>query len=270
MQQSKIFAQTIEPISKHRYALRADATHNVVAKKLLTIMHTKQTNLAVAADVTTKAELLALADAVGPEICFLKTHIDIIQDFDVDLVVQLKQLAKKHNFLIVEDRKFADIGSTVQQQYAGGIYRIVEWADIIIAHAISGADIIKALQLSADGYERGVLLIAHLSSAGNLIDDTYTAQVVTMAREYENFVIGFIAQKSLTDMPNFITCTPGVSIAQQKDGLGQQYNSPDYVIKKQNSDVVIVGRAVYQAKDPRAVAHHYRTVAWQAYLERIA
>ena len=232
-------------------------------------MHTKQTNLAVAADVCTKAELLALADAVGPEICFLKTHIDIIEDFDLDLVFQLKELAKKHNFLIVEDRKFADIGSTVQQQYAGGIYKIAEWADIIIAHAISGPDIIKALKSAHQGQDRGVLLIAHLSSAGNLIDQSYTAKVVSMAQEHADFVVGFIAQKSLTDESNFIICTPGVSIAQQKDSLGQQYNSPEYVIKKQKSDLLIVGRAIYQAKDPQAIAHQYRTVAWQAYLENI-
>ncbi len=231
-------------------------------------MHEKQTNLAVAADVTTKAQLLALADAVGPEICFLKTHIDIIEDFDTDLIVQLRMLAEKHNFLLVEDRKFADIGSTVQQQYAGGIYKIVEWADMVIAHAISGPDIIKALELSSQGNERGVLLIGQLSSAGNLIDAEYTAQAVAMAKKHEHFVVGFIAQKSLSDEPGFITCTPGINIAQKKDNLGQQYNSPEYAIQTQRSDAIIVGRAIYQAKDPQAVAHEYRTVAWQAYTER--
>lgn len=233
-------------------------------------MHEKQTNLAVAADVTTKAQLLSLADAVGPEICFLKTHIDIIEDFDYDLIIQLKELAKKHNFLIVEDRKFADIGSTVQQQYAGGIYKIAQWADIIIAHAISGSDIIKALQLASQEHDRGVLLIAQLSSAGNLIDQTYTAQVVSMAQEYENFVIGLIAQKSLTNMPQCITCTPGISMTQQNDSLGQQYNTPDYAIKERKADIIIVGRAIYQAKDPQAMAREYRIAAWQAHLQRIA
>lgn len=232
-------------------------------------MDTKQTNLAVAADVTSKAELLALADAIGPEICFLKTHIDIIQDFDYDLILQLKALAKKHTFLIVEDRKFADIGSTVQQQYAGGLYKIVDWADIVIAHAISGPDIITSLAAASKGYERGVLLIAQLSSAGNLIDASYSTAVSHMAACHQDFVVGFIAQKAFSENSNFIACTPGVSITQQKDGLGQQYNCPNYVIQQQKNDIIIVGRAIYQANDPVAAARHYRSVGWQSYLDTL-
>jgi uridine monophosphate synthetase len=261
-------------MSKLSYETRAHATPNNIIKKLFTIIGDKQTNLAVAADVTTKAALLELADRVGPEICFLKTHIDIIKDFDWDLIVQLQALAKKHNFLIVEDRKFADIGSTVQEQYEGGIYKIVQWADIIIAHALCGPESIKALEITAKKYAeylgpRGVLLIAQLSSFNNLIDSNYTNQVVKIAQEYNNFVVGFIAQKSIDENSGFITCTPGVSIMQSHDNLGQHYNSPDHVIKNQNSEIIIVGRAIYQAPDPQAVAHQYRTVAWQAYQEKM-
>lgn len=40
----------------------------------------------------------------------IKTHIDIIEDFDHSLIEQLQALSRQHDFVIFEDRKFADIG----------------------------------------------------------------------------------------------------------------------------------------------------------------
>lgn len=50
-----------------------------LASKLLRTMEEKRSNLCVSADVTSSEELLRLADSLGPSVCLLKTHVDILQ-----------------------------------------------------------------------------------------------------------------------------------------------------------------------------------------------
>lgn len=98
-----------------------------LAHYLLQLMHTKRTNLCVSADVTTTSELLKIAEEVGDHICVLKTHADIITDFGERTIRGLNGVARRKHFVVFEDRKFGDIGNTVQQQYVGGPLQIVRW-----------------------------------------------------------------------------------------------------------------------------------------------
>ena len=82
------------------YAARAELTANQCAKDLWNLMETKKTNLCVAADVATAAELIELADKLGPEICILKTHCDLYPDFDDSFGAKLLALAAKHDVFI--------------------------------------------------------------------------------------------------------------------------------------------------------------------------
>lgn len=232
-----------------------------VAKRLHAIMREKQSNLCVAADVQTKAEFLSLVDAIGPSICVLKTHIDIIKDFDADLLIQLKKKAARYNFLIFEDRKFADIGSTNQAQFSAGIFAIADWADMVNAHALAGPGVIEGIAQACP--ECAILLVAQLSCKGSLIDQRYTQQALAMGYDSPESVIGFIAQDCVVKKP-FLKFTPGVNLAVKGDSLGQQYKTPDYLIGKLGADVIIVGRGVYQATDPAQAAHMYKVAGWNA------
>lgn len=255
---------------------RALLAKNDIARLTFECMIAKKSNLCVSVDVTTKNELLSIANEVGPYICVLKTHIDIIEDFDQDLILQLVSLAKKHNFLIFEDRKFADIGNTVSLQYGKGIYKIASWAHITNCHALPGSGILQGLSKSLDGCNepRGILLLAEMSSSNNLITPEYTRKVFKMAEANEGTVAGFICQNGLLKdenahlNPQFIYMTPGVQIGKDGDSMGQQYRTPEKAIIEEHCDIVIVGRGIYRADNISHAAKSYRELSWSAYLRK--
>ncbi|PIS42955.1 MAG: orotidine-5'-phosphate decarboxylase [Candidatus Kerfeldbacteria bacterium CG08_land_8_20_14_0_20_40_16] len=269
----------LEQRLKLTYQERAVLAKNPVSSRLLKLIGEKETNLCLAVDEPEAELVLALADKVGPEICVLKTHIDIIEEFKPSLIRELKSLAEKHQFLIFEDRKFADIGNTVKMQYEKGVYKIVEWSDLTNAHVIPGPGIIEGLQEVAKekGLERGLILLAQMSSKDNLATDDYTKAAVKMAEEYSDFVVGFIGNggqveelKKLSDLadPKFSIMTPGVKLGGGKDTLKQQYTTPADVIKA-GSDIIIVGRGIYGEDDPQEAAKEYRQAGWKSYQERL-
>ncbi|KAJ2893581.1 orotidine 5'-phosphate decarboxylase [Zalerion maritima] len=370
-------ADTRHPTLTSTFATRATMgvdTHPLTSY-LLRLMDLKASNLCLSADVSNARELLLVADKVGPAIVVLKTHYDLIAGWDfhpqTGTGAKLVTLARKHGFLIFEDRKFGDIGSTVQQQYVGGSARVVEWAHITNVNMIPGPTIVTALAEAAakwkerinyevktsvsagfsypedgegteeggcvnprtdvntsnhlrdaderkgsivsittvtqsfepadsprlskttlrDGDEvylgieeaptdRGLLILAQMSSAGNLMNAEYTNACLDTARKNKGFVMGFVAQQSLNGEPedNFITMTPGCQLPPEDeptengingDGLGQQYKTPEKLIVGSGCDIIIVGRGILKADNPQLEAERYRKAAWKAYTTRM-
>ena len=345
---------------------------------LLRLMAIKKSNLCLSADVSTTNQLLHLANAVGPSIVVLKTHYDLVNNWDYSPThgtgAKLARIARRHGFLIFEDRKFGDIGNTVQQQYTEGTARIIEWSHITNVNMIPGAAAVDALaeaavrwrerkryevktdisagtpragsvadsdedsdeartpvqeegeengthagrkasivsittvsqhfepvnsprshEISEDEIlqgieeppmERGLLILAQMSTKGNFMTKEYTDACVESARKHKGYVMGFISQETLNTKPGdqFLSMTPGCQLPPEKDeddeeddnptiqgdGKGQQYNTPAKIVGLMGNDIVIVGRGIINAGDQVREAERYRKTAWEAYENRIS
>lgn len=366
-------------VAKSSYAQRAEKASHPLSAYLLRLMDLKKSNLCLSADVSTTNQLLSLANAIGPSIVVLKTHYDLISNWDYNPTTgtgaRLARIARRHGFLIFEDRKFGDIGNTVQLQYTEGTAKIIEWSHITNVNMIPGKAAVDALadaavrwrerkryevktdisvgtprpeSVDSDGederddedktttpmpereesglapgiagrkasivsittvsqhfepansprsYEdfgeevlqgieeapmdRGLLILAQMSSKGNFMTREYTDACVEAAREHKDFVMGFISQESLNSLPDddFMSMTPGCQLPPESededaevkgDGKGQQYNTPKKIVGLMGNDIVIVGRGIIKAGDPVKEAERYRQKAWEAYEERIA
>lgn len=125
------------PLRK-RKKLEEKDIHHPVGKKMIDIALRKKSNLIASADVVSALELKKLAESIGDKIVALKLHTDIISDFSWTLVEDLRSIAREKDFLLFEDRKFADIGNTQELQFKQGIYKFADWVDMVTAHPIAG------------------------------------------------------------------------------------------------------------------------------------
>jgi uridine monophosphate synthetase len=247
-----------------------------MARTYMQVAFRKQSLVCLAADKRTMGELNKLLDEVGPYLAALKTHVDLIDDWSVEAWSGFCQKAKAMDLLIFEDRKFADIGKISRDQMAG-IYDIRSWADLVTAHLISGPDIVDGLQAGWNdvGRQGGVLLLAQMSSRGNLLSPDYTDTVVKSGAVHEG-VFGFIGngsrpeelrllRKSVGD--GKLIWTPGVNLSVGDGEMGQRYGAPDEAILA-GSDCIIVGSGIHKSNTPAETAKAYAGVSWSALMGR--
>ena len=262
--------------AREAWKVRWDASTLPMAKTFMEVACRKKSLVCLAADKYTMSEMFDLLASVGPSIAALKTHVDLIHDWTPDEWMRFCELAHEMDLLIFEDRKFADIGKISQKQM-GGIYNIQRWSDIVTAHLISGPDIVDGLQSAWSGAskEGGVLLLAQMSSRGNLLTPEYTETVVEAGRIHPG-VFGFIGNGSdaisvrrLREMvgEEKMIWWPGVNLATGDGEMGQRYGDP-YQAVVAGADCIIVGSGIHGAEAPAAAAASYAEISWKALLER--
>ena len=236
----------------------------------------KKSAVVLAADFFKTKDLSEMINSVGEYITAVKTHVDMIEDFNQESWAEVINTAKKYDLLIFEDRKFADIGRVSKFQMAG-FYDIRSWADIVTSHSISGPDVIDGIAASWDKVERigGILLLAQMSSRGNLLSENYSNSTIQIGAASPH-VLGYIGNGSsaeeISELRNKIgqgklIWTPGVNLSAEEGVLGQRYGHPGEAIYS-GSDGIIVGSGIIHSENPVDAAKNYANASWNALMER--
>ena len=247
-----------------------------LSHQFMSVAFEKKSLVVLAADLPTIEQIVRIVEQVGDYVCALKTHVDVVEDFNLEDWGAVVDAARSKGMLLFEDRKFADIGRVAKAQM-GGLYDIRAWSDLVTSHSLSGPDVVDGIAEAWDEVERvgGVLLLAQMSSYGNLLEGSYTNSTLEMGTASPH-VIGYIGNGSNpSDLEDLRTkvgegkmiWTPGVSLSAQEGALGQRYGNPSEAVRA-GSDAIIVGSGIHGASDPLTAAREYASASWAALLER--
>ena len=106
------------------------------------ICQSKQTNLILSLDVQDKERFFSILVACKDYICGVKIHSDIMPFVNDSFYKTLNKLSTQHNFIIIEDRKLADIGYINQLQAS---YYKSKGINYMTCHCIMGEEAVHSL-----------------------------------------------------------------------------------------------------------------------------
>ena len=247
------------------FTSRAQLCTNNLARKVFLLMEEKKTNLCFSADLDNFDDLVKYIKIVGPHICILKLHSDIVKDLDLNKLQVINKLSIHYKFFIIEDRKFSDIGNTFKNQYQNGPLKIKDNTDMITAHGIAGEGVVKTFSDINIDKSKGLLLVYEMSSKNNLISSDYKNSLMKYVVNYTQDIIGLITQKRDIGPDNILYMTPGVSIKDKNDNSDQKYRTPEDAILRDNCDIIIVGRGIYNSDNVSKTVEIYKFLGWKAY-----
>lgn len=216
--------------------------------------------LIVALDVPNIVQGLDLADRIGDAVSFYKIGLGMLTGGGLALANELKQERGKRIFL---DMKFFDIGATVEAAVRG----IAQYdLDFLTVHG--DPQVVRAAAEGKGGSDLKILAVTVLTSLdrtdldANMIraGDVQSITVERAARALEAGADGVIASpheaaliRALPQAEGRLIVTPGVRPVGAAAGDQKRIATPAQAIAD-GADHIVVGRPIWQAKDPAAAA----------------
>jgi uridine monophosphate synthetase len=205
------------------------------------IKKNKNSNIFIALDRRyTLEELLNLVDTIGDNVFGFKVHNEILgltyaENYSFYLACNSK------NILVWEDRKFNDIGNTIQKQLK--YYESIR--DFVSIVPTSGMESIINLNTSLK-----FLVLCEMSSSNNLFTPVVKNGILDIVFTNPDKFAGIICQDlelisfCKYQYMNLLTIMPGINLDRIGDNRGQQYRDPRSFPKDVVPDLYVVGRGI--------------------------
>jgi orotidine-5'-phosphate decarboxylase len=216
--------------------------------------------LIVALDVPNALAGLELARTLGDAVSFYKIGLGMLTGGGLALANELKQEHGKRIFL---DMKFFDIGATVTAAVRG----IAQYdLDFLTVHG--DPHVVRAAKEGAGGSDLKILAVTVLTSLDrNDLDDGLMREgditeltLERAARALASGADGVIASpqeaagiRALPEAAGKLIVTPGVRPTGSAAGDQKRVATPLSALQA-GADHIVVGRPVWQARDPRSAA----------------
>jgi orotidine-5'-phosphate decarboxylase len=204
---------------------------------------TPKSRLIIALDVTDREEALSIAKNLGSAVDAIKVNYPLVLATGLGIIGEIKQYAN-----VIADFKVADIPNTntliCQETFKAG-------ADAIICQGFVGQDSVKACVDVATKSNRDVYVVTEMSHPGAMdFLQSHALELVDLA--IRAGASGIIAPATRPEKLAEIRSRAG-NLKILSPGVGAQGGDARKAIDA-GADFVIVGRSIYNAKDPYKAA----------------
>lgn len=207
---------------------------------------TAKSRLIIALDVTDRAQALSISEKLGSAVDAIKINYPLVLASGLDIIGDIKKYAN-----VIADFKVADIPNTntliCQETFSAG-------ADAIICQGFVGQDSVKACVDVADRFKGDVFVVTEMSHPG-AVDflQPHAFELVEIA--ISSGASGIIAPATRPERLAEIRRRAG-DLKILSPGVGAQGGDARKAIEA-GADFVIVGRSIYNAKDPYGAALNF-------------
>ena len=201
----------------------------------------RETGLIIALDEIDAERAMKIARSVSCTVDAIKINWPLILSAGPEIITKLSEISE-----VICDLKVADIPNTVRLIVEEAVSRK---ASGVIVHAFTGEDSLKEAVSAAGKAE--IYAVTEMSHPGGKMFTALHAEEMA-AMGVRCGVAGFIAPATRPDRIRAIRAVAG-DLKILSPGVGAQGGSATAAISA-GADYVIVGRAVYESKDPLSTA----------------